>query len=189
MKEASARIKINKLLEAAGWRFFENEDGPANIRLESTATLTQADLDAFGEDFEKTKKGFIDYLLLNEKGFPLVVLEAKAESKNPLTGKEQARKYAQAQKCRFVILSNGNRHYFWDLERGNPETIRPPAPARLPPPPSSNSSLAPATPAACCSSSIGSNGRSKRKKPSPHACRRTSTTVAYDNCGQLTRPV
>jgi hypothetical protein len=27
MKEASARIKINKLLEAAGWRFFGNEHG------------------------------------------------------------------------------------------------------------------------------------------------------------------
>jgi len=31
-KEASARIKINKLLEAAGWRFFPEEGAPANIR-------------------------------------------------------------------------------------------------------------------------------------------------------------
>jgi type I site-specific restriction endonuclease len=51
------------------------------------------------------------------------VLEAKAEQKNPLTGKEQARKYARSQNCRFVILSNGNLHYFWDLERGNPYVI------------------------------------------------------------------
>jgi len=51
------------------------------------------------------------------------VLEAKAENKNPLFGKEQARKYAQSQGCRFVILSNGNIHYFWDLERGNPLLI------------------------------------------------------------------
>jgi hypothetical protein len=28
MKEVSARIKINKLLEAAGWRFFTDESGP-----------------------------------------------------------------------------------------------------------------------------------------------------------------
>ncbi len=27
------------------------------------------------------------------------------------------------QDCRFVILSNGNLHYFWDLERGNPYVI------------------------------------------------------------------
>ena len=31
-KEATARIKINKLLEAAGWRFFREGDAPANIR-------------------------------------------------------------------------------------------------------------------------------------------------------------
>ena len=53
-----------------------------------------ADLDALGDDFEKTGKGFIDFLLLDAKGFPLIVLEAKAEDKNPLVGKEQARKYA-----------------------------------------------------------------------------------------------
>jgi type I restriction enzyme R subunit len=34
MKEAAARIKINKLLESAGWRFFAISDGPANIQLE-----------------------------------------------------------------------------------------------------------------------------------------------------------
>lgn len=28
-----------------------------------------------------------------------------------------------SQKCRFVILSNGNQHYFWDLEQGNPYDI------------------------------------------------------------------
>ncbi len=122
-KEATARIKINKLLEAAGWRFFAEGDAPANIRLESNATITSSDLDAFGENFEKASKGFIDFLLLDAQGFPLIVLEAKSEDKNPLVGKEQARKYAKSQNCRFVILSNGNLHYFWDLERGNPYLI------------------------------------------------------------------
>ena len=123
MKEATARIKINKLLEAAGWRFFPEGNAPANIRLEPSVTIKSADLDALGENFEKTKKGFVDFLLLDSKGFPLVVLEAKAEDKNPLVGKEQARKYARSQNCRFVILSSGNLHYFWDLERGNPYVI------------------------------------------------------------------
>ena len=122
-KEATARIKINKLLEAAGWRFFAEGDKPANICLEPGVQIKSLDLDEFGDNFEKISKGFIDFLLLNEKGFPLIVLEAKAESKSPLVGKEQARKYAQSQNCRFVILSNGNLHYFWDLKRGNPEII------------------------------------------------------------------
>ena len=122
-KEAKARIKINKLLEEAGWRFFDSKEGRANIVLENKTKLTQTELDEFGEDFEKTKNGFIDYLLLDDKGFPFIVLEAKKEEINPLFAKEQARKYAQSQNCRFVILSNGNLHYFWDLQRGNPNII------------------------------------------------------------------
>ncbi len=122
-KEAKARIKINKLLEEAGWRFFDTDQGKANILLENNVKITDKKLDEFGEDFEHTTNGFIDFLLLNDKGFPIVVLEAKAENKNPLFGKEQARRYAQAQGCRFIILSNGNIHYFWDLERGNPLLI------------------------------------------------------------------
>ena len=56
-------------------------------------------------------------------GFPLIVLEAKSEDKNPLSAKEQARRYARSLNCRFVILSNGNLHYFWDLDQGNPHVI------------------------------------------------------------------
>ncbi|HNQ69595.1 MAG TPA: DEAD/DEAH box helicase family protein, partial [Bacteroidales bacterium] len=122
-KEAKARIKINKLLEESGWRFFDTTDGKANILLENNVKLTVATLNDLGEDFDKTSNGFIDFLLLDAKGFPFIVLEAKAEDKNPLFGKEQARKYAISQNCRFVILSNGNIHYFWDLERGNPHII------------------------------------------------------------------
>jgi type I restriction enzyme, R subunit len=122
-KEATARIKINKLLEAAGWRFFPEGDAPANIRLEPSVTIRSSDLDELGDNFEKTKRGYVDFLLLDAKGYPFIVLEAKAEDKDPLAGKEQARKYARSQNCRFVILSNGNLHYFWDLERGNPYLI------------------------------------------------------------------
>ncbi len=128
-KEAPARIKINKLLEEAGWRFFDNVSGKANVVLEPNVKLTSAKVDALGENFEKTSNGFIDFLLLDENSYPLIVLEAKSEDKNPLVGKEQARKYAKSQNCRFVILSNGNLHYFWDLQQGNPHLItRFPAP-------------------------------------------------------------
>lgn len=80
VKEAAARIKINRLLEAAGWRFFPDGTLPANIQLEPGVTIkTAAAIDAFGNDFEKTSKGFVDFLLLDARGFPLIVLEAKAE--------------------------------------------------------------------------------------------------------------
>lgn len=123
VKEAKARIKINKHLEESGWRFFDEKGGKANVVLEPNVKLTKEQVDDLGENFETTSNGFIDFLLLDERGYPLVVLEAKAEDKNPLIGKEQARKYAKSQNCRFVILSNGNLHYFWDLEQGNPHVI------------------------------------------------------------------
>src|SRR3989344_5740293 len=122
-KEAKARIKINDLLQKSGWIFFDDENGVANISLEPNVKLTKKAIDALGNDFEKTENGFIDFLLLDEKGFPYVVLEAKSEDKDPLDGKEQARRYAQSLNVRFVILSNGNLHYFWDLERGNPSVV------------------------------------------------------------------
>lgn len=123
-KEAKARIKINKLLEEAGWRLLSDKNGKLNVLLE-----THIKHHEMGDDFEKVSSGFVDYLLLDEKGYPLCVLEAKSEDKNPLVGKEQARKYAKSQNCRFVILSNGNLHYFWDLSQGNPHLItRFPAP-------------------------------------------------------------
>ena len=122
-KEAKSRIKINKLLEKSGWRFFDDENGAANIALEPNVKIKQNDVTALGEDFETVKNGFIDFLLLDERGFPLLVLEAKKENKEPLDGKEQARRYAQSLKVRFVILSNGNVHYFWDIQCGNPTII------------------------------------------------------------------
>lgn len=40
-KEAKARIKINKLLEEAGWRFFDDASGKANIVLEPNVKLAE----------------------------------------------------------------------------------------------------------------------------------------------------
>jgi len=121
--EAKARIRINALLQRSGWRFFDDENGPANVTLETHVKLKKKTLDDLGTDFEKTTHGFVDYLLLDERGFPMAVLEAKSEKFDPLVGKEQARKYAHSQNARFVILSNGNLHYFWDLEQGSPGII------------------------------------------------------------------
>src|SRR6266404_1394541 len=121
--EAKARIRINDLLTKSGWRFFADSNRPANVQLEAHVKLTKKTLDELGNDFEKTTNGYVDYLLLDDRGFPIAVLEAKSEKFEPLVGKEQARKYARSQNIRFVILSNGNLHYFWDLEQGNPILI------------------------------------------------------------------
>lgn len=121
--EAKARVRINDLLSRSGWRFFDDENGAANVTLETHVKLKKKTLDDLGNDFEKTAHGVVDYLLLDKRGFPIAVLEAKSEKFDPLVAKEQARNYARSQNVRFVILSNGNLHYFWDLEQGNPTLI------------------------------------------------------------------
>ena len=47
-KEAQARIKINKLLEAAGWRFFDDEQGKANVALEPNVKLSKDQINDLG---------------------------------------------------------------------------------------------------------------------------------------------
>jgi type I restriction enzyme R subunit len=122
-KEAKARIKINKLLEEAGWRFLDDENGPANILLENYIKITQKEIDAWGNDYEKTKGGSLDFLLVDSHYKPICVLEAKKESLHPLVAKEQSRKYANTVGAQYVILSNGIVHYFWDIKNSNPKPI------------------------------------------------------------------
>ena len=121
--EAHARIKINHLLEEAGWRFFDNGKGKANILLENHVKITQNEADAWGNDFEKTMSGSLDFLLVDSDSKPACVLEAKREGLHPLVAKEQARKYANTVGAQFIILSNGLVHYLWNLKKGNPKPI------------------------------------------------------------------
>ena len=105
MSEANARIIIDKLLRESGWSLAGDEK-PMNVDTE------------FAND-----AGRADYVLMDESNFPICIIEAKKELKSPLDGKEQARDYAKSLNCRFIILSNGISHYFWDIEQGNPSPV------------------------------------------------------------------
>jgi type I restriction enzyme, R subunit len=120
--EAQARLKINALLQQSGWRLTEYDGGKVNVKVENHLVMGKGDDDTLGLNFEK-QDGRADYLLLDYDNFPICVLEAKAEQIHPLAGKEQARAYANSLKVRYVILSNGNEHFFWDLEEGDPRSI------------------------------------------------------------------
>ena len=70
MNEATARRKSDQLLANAGWRFFDDDHGPANIRLEAHVALKRDDLDSLGDDFERSGRGFVDFMLLDDRRRP-----------------------------------------------------------------------------------------------------------------------
>jgi type I restriction enzyme R subunit len=77
--EAQARITINKLLEAAGWRFLPDANGRReNVVCEHRVSkkVFAPNLD-LGPDFEHVPGGFVDYVLLNTDGRPVAVVEAR----------------------------------------------------------------------------------------------------------------
>jgi type I restriction enzyme R subunit len=123
--EAQARITINKLLEEAGWRFLPDAQGRReNIICEHRVTRRVfSPSQDLGKDFEHAPQGFVDYVLLHPDERPVAVTEAKRESIDPLTGKEQARGYAEGLGVSHIFLSNGLVHYYWNLRQGNPVKV------------------------------------------------------------------
>ena len=67
-----------------------------------------------GRDFEQAPDRFVDYVLLNTDQRPVAVVEAKRESIDPLTAKEQARTYAESLGVSNIFLSNGLVHSYWN---------------------------------------------------------------------------
>ncbi len=102
-KESVSRIIIDKLLEKSGW-ILEDQPNPNVIT-------------------EVRSNGDSDYVMLDSQNNHLCVIEAKRPGKHPLSAKRQSRDYAKSLGCNLIILSNGNSHYLWNIESGNPQRI------------------------------------------------------------------
>jgi type I restriction enzyme R subunit len=90
--EQDARIVINRKLQEAGWVL---EGVTKNV-------LTE----------QHSEAGFMDYLLLDRNGESLALVEAKKDSIDPYSAKNQGRGYAEANNCRYVFLANSEQLYF-----------------------------------------------------------------------------
>jgi type I restriction enzyme R subunit len=95
--EAFSRVLIDQALRESNWDILDEH----RVRFE---------LDG--------KSGRADYVLCGDRGV-LCVLEAKRPDLDPYDAKEQARGYAENLRAPFVILSNGNEHWFWNYERAD----------------------------------------------------------------------
>src|SRR5216117_4021297 len=100
--EAFPRVLIDQALRDSGWDLLDDR----RVRFE---------LDGHS--------GRADYVLSGERG-PLCVLEAKRPDLDPYDAKEQARGYAENLRAPFVILSNGQEHWFWNYTRADQDAYR-----------------------------------------------------------------
>ena len=94
--EAFARVKIDALLQDAGWNL---TDGSSVLFEYVLPDGTQA-----------------DYVLCDRRGRPMAALEAKRASTDPITAQDQGRHYAGQLGVPFVFLSNGEEVWLLDRE-------------------------------------------------------------------------
>ena len=94
--EAFVRVKIDKLLEDAGWNL---TDGVGVLFEHALPDGTQA-----------------DYVLFDRAGRPMTAIEAKRASTDPIRAQDQGRHYAEQLEVPFVFLSNGEEVRFLDRE-------------------------------------------------------------------------
>jgi len=108
-EEQTRKILIDNMLSSVGWDVDVNGD----------------DTDEVAQEFEldgqptNTGKGFADYVLFNDNGKALAVIEAKRTSKDANKGKTQAKLYADSLEKKYnqrpiIFYSNGYETYIWN---------------------------------------------------------------------------
>ncbi len=68
-------------------------------------------------------RGRADYVLYDQRGRPIAVIEAKKNAINPYVAKQQALPYAKALGAPFIFLTNGELTYFWDYQNDDARPI------------------------------------------------------------------
>ncbi|MGE5555258.1 MAG: DEAD/DEAH box helicase family protein [Methanocella sp.] len=123
------RDKIDKMLEKSGWtikdrnKVFEEVDTKqSDFKSGKYKTVSQTLKDP-------DEHAYADYLLLDAKGMPLAVIEAKKTSKDPIIGQRQAEGYVddiqkQTGQPVFIFLTNGYEIWFWNKPFENPRIVK-----------------------------------------------------------------
>lgn len=117
--EADSRIIIDNLLRQAKWDPADKSQVLTEQFIRSsTLAQTQAPFRSGASrltpDGDEIPTGKADYVLLNRRGHPLAIIEAKRSAIEPYTAKQQALPYAKEIGSPFIFLTNGELIYFWD---------------------------------------------------------------------------
>ena len=131
LNEFGTRIeKINVFLGEQGWKvkdrtrvLVEVDTKQSDFRARNYRTVNET-----LKNSEESK--YVDYLLLDDTGAPLAIVEAKRTSKDPVaTAQKQAEQYAddiikQTGKEIFIFLSNGYEIWFWNRPYQGPRLVK-----------------------------------------------------------------
>jgi type I site-specific restriction endonuclease len=120
-KETDARIVIDGLLRQAGWEPADKSQILTEVSVRDLSGRIGDPPVPYGKrpssnagDRDEVLLGRADYVLLDQRGRPLAVIEAKRSATQPYTAKQQALPYAKQMQAPFIFLTNGELIYFWD---------------------------------------------------------------------------
>jgi len=116
--EADARILIDDMLRQAGW---DPADKSQVLTEVSTRDFQASEpRPTYGNESSITRA---DYVLLDRRGRPLAIIEAKRYAIEPYTAKQQALPYAKKIGSPFIFLTNGELIYFWDYKNDDARIV------------------------------------------------------------------
>lgn len=132
--EVDARIVIDDLLREALWDPTDKSQVLTEFYIQDTRkevfgadqvaeTVSEYQSSQSGAEEDKPLSGRADYVLRNQNGRPIAIIEAKKNAINPYVAKQQALPYARAIGAPFIFLTNGELIYFWDYQNDDARIV------------------------------------------------------------------
>lgn len=123
LTEADARLVIDEQLRQAGW----DPSDRSQVRVEVPVQAVQSErVGDPATDYNAVAARHprrADYVLYDQEGKPLAVVEAKKTAIHPYQAKQQTLPYARALGAPFIFLTNGELLYFWDYQNDDARIV------------------------------------------------------------------
>ena len=128
--EMDARIIIDDQLRQAGWDPADKSQVLTDYYILSDSCFVRdqrmpgIDLSSMIiRDADEGDSGRADYVLLDQRGRAIAIIEAKRNAIHPYTAKQQALPYAKQIGAPFIFLTNGDLIYFWDYQNDDARMV------------------------------------------------------------------
>ena len=128
--EADARIVIDDLLRQASWDPADKSQVLTEVSIRDRSRVVAEPVASYGaepsrkiQDGDEVPTGRADYVLMDQRGRPLAIIEAKRTAIEPYAAKQQALPYAKKIEAPFIFLTNGELIYFWDYQNDDARIV------------------------------------------------------------------